>query len=220
MPSCNYKLFIFDMDGTLLDTSTGIIKSIRYTIEIFHKAMPGDDVLKKFIGPPLRESFSAMPDVLADEVDDMVTTFRKRYSEEELFNAQIYDGIFCLCQKLKDNDIKIAVATNKPEKFAKKLVKYFHLDQYINVVCGADELGTLTKADLIYKVIALEKLSNKKQAVMVGDTLGDAEAAYRCGIDFIGVRYGFGLSAEKGKICQYEAVRMADTPLGILEGML
>lgn len=193
MQNSKYELYIFDMDGTLLDTSPGILRAVRHTIDSFHKEMPEDDVLKKFIGPPLRLSFAALPDVVMNEVDDMVVAFRKQYSEHELFNASLYDGIQQLCECLHNNSVKMAVATNKPETFAKRIVGHFKLDKYINVVCGADEQGILTKADLIYRAMEMTQTYDKRKAVMVGDTMGDAEAAYECGLDFIGVKYGFGL---------------------------
>lgn len=220
MQNSNYKLFIFDMDGTLLDTSPGIVQAVRYTLDVYNKKIPNDTVLKTFIGPPLRVSFSALTDVVMDEVDDMVKTFRKQYSDQELFHANVYEGVYQLCECLQSNDIKIAVATNKPEKFANELVQYFNLDKYISIVCGADEQGMLTKADLIRRVIKLTQLDDKRKVVMVGDTLGDAYAALECGIDFIGVTYGFGLSGNKEELVQTKYVLMASSPLEIYKGEL
>lgn len=217
MQSSKYELYIFDMDGTLMDTSPGILRSIRHTIEHFHKRMPEDDVLKKFIGPPLRLSFAALPDVAINEVDDMVAAFRKHYSEQELFNARIYDGIQQLCECLHNNNVKIAVATNKPENFAKQLVQYFELDKNISIVCGADAQGTLTKADLIFRAMDFSQTYDKSKAVMVGDTIGDADAAYECGLEFIGVTYGFGLSDNKDDAIRTKAIRMASSPSEIYE---
>ncbi len=212
MQSSKYELYIFDMDGTLLDTSKGILRAVRYTIECFHKQMPEDEVLKMFIGPPLRLSFAALPDVSMDEAAEMVNVFRKRYSEQELFNASIYDGIERLCARLYNDNKKISVATNKPDNFAKKIIKYFKLDKYITIVCGSDEQGRLTKADLICKVMDLTQTVDKDKAVMIGDTIGDAEAAVNCGIDFIGVTYGFGLSYNKDDASRTKAIQMASSP--------
>lgn len=204
------------MDGTLLDTSSGILRAVRYTLEYFHKEIPDDDMLKKFIGPPLRLSFASLPDVAINEADEMVIVFRKQYSEYELFNARLYAGIEKLCEHLYANNVKIAVATNKPEKFAKKLIEHFKLAKYITIVCGANEQETLTKADLIYRIMEHFQIEDKSKVVMVGDTIGDADAAYECCVDFIGVTYGFGLSNKKEDIIRSKAIQMASTPLDIL----
>lgn len=187
-----YSLYVFDLDGTLLDSSPGIINAVCYTLRLFKKTIPDNEILTSFIGPPLKKSFSLIPDVEDDKIDDMVRAFRDEYRKKEIFNAKLYDGIMPLCQRISDDGIKMAIATNKPEEFAQKLVKYFQLDKFIPVVCGADAQGSLKKTDLIKSAIFLSKENNIESVVMVGDTISDAEAAEQCGVDFIGVDYGFG----------------------------
>jgi len=187
-----YELYIFDLDGTLIDSSPGILNTVRYTLNLFNKEIPDVDVLNAFIGPPLKTSFERLSDVTEQEAEEMVKAFRQEYKQGEILNANLYDGVVSLCQRLQDDDIKMAIATNKPEQFAQKLVKHFSLDGFILVVCGADMKGTLKKADLIRKAMDLSKVTDKKKVVMVGDTSGDATAAEDCGVDFIGVTYGFG----------------------------
>ena len=192
MAEKKYDLYIFDLDGTLIDSSPGILSTIRYTLNLFNKEIPEDDVLKAFVGPPLKRSFESLSDVNANEAEEMVKAFRQEYKKGEMLNANLYDGIVPLCQRLQDDGIKMAIATNKPEQFAKKLVKHFHLDGFIPVVCGADMGGNLKKTDLIKKAMELSEITDMEQVVMVGDTSGDAIAAEECGVDFIGVTYGFG----------------------------
>lgn len=188
----NYTLYIFDLDGTLIDTSPGILKTVRYTLEFFNKTIPDAETVKKFIGPPLKTSFTSYLEITEDEAEEMVKTFRQEYMKNELLNANLYDGVVSLCQKLQTNGIKLAIATNKPEQFAKKLVKHFRLDEFIPVVCGADMEGALKKTDLIKRAMELSGITDIEKVVMVGDTDGDAMAAKECGVDFIGVTYGFG----------------------------
>lgn len=192
MAEKKYALYIFDLDGTLIDSSPGILNTVRYTLKIFNKQIPTVEVLNLFIGPPLKKSFELLSDVNANEAEEMVKAFRQEYKKGEILNAALYDGVVSLCQRLQDDGIKMAIATNKPEQFAKKLVKHFHLDGFIPVVCGADMEGLLKKADLIKKAMELSEITDMEQVVMVGDTSGDAIAAEECGVDFIGVSYGFG----------------------------
>lgn len=211
MAAAKYSLYIFDLDGTLIDSSPGILNTIRYTLNLFNKEIPEDDVLKAFVGPPLKRSFESLSDINADEAEEMVKAFRQKYKKGEILNANLYNGILSLCQKLQDDGIKMAIATNKPEQFAKKLVKHFHLDGFIPVVCGADMEGLLKKADLIKKAMDLSGVTDKKKVVMVGDTSGDAIAAEECGVDFIGVSYGFG----DWKSATYTMVKLAELPMEI-----
>ena len=204
-----YSLYVFDLDGTLLDSSPGIINAVCDTLRLFKKAIPDNETLTSFIGPPLKKSFSLLPDVEDNEVDGMVRAFRDEYRKKEIFNAKLYDGVVPLCQRISDDRIKMSIATNKPEEFAQKLVKYFQLDRFIPVICGADAQGSLKKEDLIKKAILLSKESNIESVAMVGDTINDAEAAEKCGVDFIGVDYGFGNL--KGKFIK-NMVKLVEKP--------
>lgn len=207
-----YDLYIFDMDGTLIDTSPGIIKSVCHTLKAFDKAIPDDEILTSFIGPPLKKSFALLPDVAEDEAEEMVKVFRREYRGKEILNAKLYEGIISLCGKLCEDGAKLAVATNKPTPFAQKLASHFHLEQFIPVICGADMNGLLKKTDLIRKAMELSKEPNEEKTVMIGDTAGDAEAAAECGVDFIGVSYGFGIWESS----RYpNMVKIADKPADI-----
>lgn len=212
MAEKKYDLYIFDLDGTLIDSSPGILNTVRYTLKLFNKTIPDIDTITSFIGPPLKQSFALHPEVSEKEAEEMVVAFRQEYKKVEILNANLYDGIVPLCQRLQDDGIKMAIATNKPEQFAKKLVKHFHLDGFIPVVCGADMEGLLKKADLIKKAMDLSGVTDKKKVVMVGDTSGDAISAEECGVNFIGVNYGFGTW---NSVSHKNMVKLAGCPMEI-----
>ena len=77
--------------------------------------------------------------------------FRKHYQAGAVLHAEVYPGIRQLCAMLRERGIGMAVATNKPQRFAEALVQHFGLSDYLSPVCGADEAGRLKKADLIYE---------------------------------------------------------------------
>lgn len=204
-----YQLYVFDMDGTLLDSSSGIINAVCHTLKSFNKDIPDAKILKSFIGPPLKTSFSLLPDVDDTEVEKLVNNFREEYREREIFNANLYDGIIPLLKRLRSDGIRIAVATNKPEIFAKRLVAHFGLDAFIPVVCGTDMKGSLNKAELLRRAIVGSGIDKKEFVAMVGDTASDAKAANECGVDFIGVKYGFGIF--ESVLCS-SMVKMVEKP--------
>lgn len=190
-----YKLVVFDLDGTLLDTSEGILAAVRFTINTTGKSMPDPDKLKEYIGPPIQQSFADTFNITGNDLDNMALIFRDRYKDYELLKAKPYKGIYDLCNNLKNNSYMLAVATYKREDYAKKLLKHFKFNKYMSVICGADFEGKLTKADIIKKVISLANINDCNDVVMIGDTKHDALGAQRLGIDFIGVTYGFGYKA-------------------------
>lgn len=187
-----YKLVIFDLDGTLLDTSEGILSAAKYAISQSGRVIPNQDVLESYIGPPIQQSFAKTFGIKSKELDEMALLFRNQYKDVDLLKAVPYKGIYDLCQALLDKGFILAVATYKREDYALKLLEYYQFDKYMNIICGSDFAGQLTKADIIREVIELSKVDSYEEVVMIGDTHHDATGAEALGLDFIGVTYGFG----------------------------
>lgn len=187
-----YKLVIFDLDGTLLDTSVGIIEAVKYAIQTSGKNLPDRKELETYIGPPIQDSFAKTFKINGKELDNMALKFRNRYKDYELLKAMPYSNIYKICEKLIKQNCILAVATYKREDYALKLLKCFGFDKYMGIIQGADFDGKLSKADIIKKVIEVSGIKDYKEIVMIGDTIHDAKGAESLGIDFIAVTYGYG----------------------------
>lgn len=191
-----YKLVIFDLDGTLMDTSSGILMAVKDTIKEHCMPELTEGQIKTFIGPPIQWSFEAQYSISKDEAQRMADTFRALYSTKHLLGAVPYPGIYDLLQALNDRGIKSAIATYKREDYALRLLKHYHFDDYTDIMYGGDNDGTLKKRDIIQKCIDAASVKNLDEVVMVGDTLHDSNGAKELGVDFIGVSYGFGFHGE------------------------
>ena len=196
-----YKLVIFDLDGTLMDTSEGILSAVKYTIDKAGMSELTEEQMKSFIGPPIQKSFANIYGVDEVRANELASIFRERYSNVELFGAQPYDGIFELLEELAKRQIKTAVATYKREDYALRLLKKFHFDDYMSIMYGSDMEGRLSKSDIIRKCIEEANVSFDETA-MIGDTRNDEIGAHDLEIDFIGVTYGFGFKC-KNDMGQY-----------------
>ena len=194
-----YKLVIFDLDGTLMDTSAGILMSVKDTIKEFNMPELNEDQIKSFIGPPIQWSFEAQYKISSKEAQRMADTFRELYSTKHLLCAMPYPGIYELLKALVDKGIRLAVATYKREDYAIRLLKHYHFDEYIDIMYGGDNDGNLKKRDIIQKCIDASGIKNMEQIVMVGDTIHDANGADALGMSFIGVSYGFGFNEDDAK---------------------
>ena len=87
-----YEIAVFDVDGTLLDTTEGVLASVKYTIDKMGFEPLSEDVLKTFIGPPIQDSFAKAYNLSGDILQDIATCFRNRYKDYELLKAVPYDG--------------------------------------------------------------------------------------------------------------------------------
>ena len=187
-----YFAILFDIDGTLLDTSEGIISSVEYTVGKLGLRLLCEEEKKSFIGPVIFNSFKRMYPKLSDaEVKEAGEMFRNRYSTVDLMKAKLYDGVIELLKKLKSNGILIGIATYKREDYALEIVKRFGIADYCDCIIGSDVDGKLTKQDIINNCIDKLK-TDKSEILMIGDTDNDKIGAEKTGVDFLAVTFGFG----------------------------
>lgn len=210
-----YEIAVFDVDGTLLDTTEGVLASVKYTIDKMGFEPLSEDVLKTFIGPPIQDSFAKAYNLSGDILQDIATCFRNRYKDYELLKAVPYDGIYEVFDKLMERNVKLAVATYKRQDYAEAILKHFGFDKYTNILYGADHNNKLKKVDIIEKCMVDLGVTDYSNAVMIGDSSHDAIGAEKIGMDFIGVTYGFDFMAPED-VYKFKAVGAAAMPLDLL----
>lgn len=212
----HFDLVIFDVDGTLLDTSEGLKSSVNYTIEKHGLAPLNDEILDSFIGPPIQDSFSKAYGLEGNILQELATTFRDRYKEYDLLRAKPYAGIYEVFEKLSKKGIRLAIATYKRQDYALSILKHFGFDRFTDIMYGADHENKLKKQDIIEKCLKDAEVSDYSRAVMVGDSDNDAIGAVNIGTKFIGVTYGYGFKNVKD-VEKYPSVGVANTPLQLLK---
>ena len=191
-----YKYVLFDLDGTISESAVGIRKSLEHTITELGKPLPNLDDYKLYIGPPLVDTFRNICHFSEEECRDGIEIYRSFYDEKGKYFNKLYDGVKDVLVKLKEDGAKIAVCSSKYEKFAEEIVEILGVSDCFDAVCGSTLDGSRKdKKDLIpYAVKSLggDFNSEKENTVMLGDTYFDARGAKQCGVDFIGVEYGYG----------------------------
>ena len=184
-----YRAVIFDLDGTLVDSSDGIIRATEEAIDILKYPEMSPAEIRSYIGPPIGNSIIERNGLGADDLKEFNKIFRSIYKNKYLMNTTVYPGIMELLSDL--NDRFVGIATNKRIDYTMVLLDNLEMSAYCDIVEGLDMDGTLSKKDLIEKCVESSGES-RENIVMVGDTTSDMNAAKECGIDFIGVTYGFG----------------------------
>lgn len=211
----NKKNYIFDLDGTLLDTSEGILESVIYTIKKLNLAMLPEETLQTFIGPPVQMSFKDKYGMSTDEAQNAGEIFRDYYKSEALMKAKPFQGIYDTLENLLKRGKKLAIATYKREDYALLISQHFGFDKYCKSIHGADNFNQLRKSDII--VMCMTELSGQiSDSVYIGDTKHDALGAQEAGIDFLGVTYGFGFKT-KEDMDEYPNVGCVCNPCNIAE---
>lgn len=182
---------LFDLDGTLLDTSKGVIESFFFvTQKLGYPDVSIYDV-KEMIGSPVQKWFIKFFGVSSELAQEAANLFREYYLIYATTKADLYPGVLELLDILSKKRISIAVATYKREDCAIAMLNHFGIAKYCSSIHGADNFDRLTKSDIID--ICLNELNiERKKVVYVGDTMHDALGAQNAGINFIGVTYGMG----------------------------
>jgi len=207
-----YDVVLFDLDGTLLDTSEGIYNCVRYTESKMNLKPISDTELRKFVGPPARESYKKAYG-LSDEDVELALYYHREYGKTKaIYEAKPYDNMEMCLKELKKANYKLGVATLKLETQAVNILENLNLSQYFDVICGVDSSEKLTKKEVISNAC---KSIGEGKTVLVGDTLYDLKGALETNIDFIPVLYGFGFTnGDKLNL------QTADSPKQILEILL
>lgn len=204
-----YKYLLFDLDGTLTDSSEGILNCFIHALECMGKPVPERSELMKLIGPPLDVNFRELLGFSEEETQQGIKKYRERYSSVGWSENRPYDGIEELLKRLKAAGYTLAVATSKPEKFSVKILEYFSLAGYFETICGSGLDGTRdTKAEVIEETLA-RLGADKADAVMIGDRKYDIIGARQAGLECIGAEWGF---PQPGELKEFGALFTAKTP--------
>ena len=198
------QLVIFDMDGTLADTSEGIFNSIRYTQKMMDLPEITYEQMLSHVGPPMEESYHRNFGLTGEKLQQAVK-FHKEYAMQKGYRElKVYDGIIDLLNELRKNKIKTAVATLKAQSTAEKIADEYFSDLF-DIIVGADANAPKTKAQMLLECINKTQVK-KENAVLVGDSIYDANGAAEAEIDFIAVTYGFGFKSDEQISAEHIAV--------------
>ncbi|QWT18732.1 HAD hydrolase-like protein [Bacillus sp. NP157] len=185
-------LFLFDLDGTLIDSEIGIFAGIRHSMAAVGAEPPDDAALRSWIGPPLRVSFGAVLDGDADRVEAAVAAYSQRFHDVGWSEHKVYDGIPELIAGLAARGHHLAVVTSKVRPHAEPIIRHLPFGEaFDRVYAPAPSTAHSEKAEMVAAALAdFEHLES--DAFMIGDRRYDMEGAVANGVRGIGVLWGFG----------------------------
>ncbi len=188
-----YDNVLFDFDGTIMDSGPGILRCVCEIVEEFGYDMPEEAVLRKFIGPPLKQIFRQVFDISSQETDCVVDRYRELHKESNaILEADVYPGVVGLLQRLRNAGAKVGIASVKRETAVVETLKIHDMMEYFDVVAGGPPGVDIVQKDLVMQD-CMERMGIGVQGtVMVGDSLYDAEASEQLGVDFCVALWGYG----------------------------
>lgn len=191
------KYVLFDLDGTLTESGPGIMNSVGYALGKMNRPSPGEEVLRQFIGPPLKNSFMTLCGMTEKEAGEAIRLYRYYFSTRGIFENSPYDGVADMLATLSAAGLDLGVASSKPEVFVKRILDHFGLTPYFSHITGAlmDETRT-RKDEVLQEALSRIGCPPAGKVLMVGDKSHDVEGARVHGIRTVAVLYGYGTVQE------------------------
>jgi phosphoglycolate phosphatase len=210
--SLSGRLVLFDLDGTLVDSSSGIHSSVRHAAAQLGLPAPTAAQLRGMVGPPLQDGFALVLGVPVADVPRAVAAYRAHYAGGALLEATVHRGVPELLTALRAAGAILAVATSKPELFAVRLLRHTGLLPAFASVHGATMDGAVRHKDQVVAA-ALAAHPAGRDPVLVGDRSHDVLGAAAHGLPCIGAGWG---PAEDGELENAGAAAVAATPADVL----
>lgn len=185
--------FVFDLDGTLLDSEKGILDSLRFSI---NKHAPAylPKIHKGLIGPPISK---ILKKIIGSEylIEVISQEFRRHYDNSAELKTDLFPGVYEGLKELKKKN-KLFVSTNKPFTPTKKILHKLKIDDYFYKIYSSGSEGLMNKREIVHKIS-----SNSKdfKPIVIGDSPDDYESAKRNNLNFVYCSYGYGFLNDSDK---------------------
>ncbi len=193
-------LLIFDLDGTLADTSHDLIAALNAVLADYKEASVAPDLVRHLISQGAVGLFGAgfgpQYGMMTDEKKQALFQAFVTYYEQGLLNQiALYPGIQAALCALSAQGFKMAICSNKLTHLVERILEHLQIKHHFPVVCGSDFFNGIKKPDRRHVEGTMTQAGfeiSKKNAIFIGDAMNDINAAKNTGIPSVFVTYGFG----------------------------
>lgn len=192
----NKKLFIFDLDGTLVDTAPDFKNSINYMLNELNESEVSLEEIRNWVGYGARELIRRTvvdKNIPHDEkrIEEMLKIFLLHYTHNIDDDSVLFNNVKNVLEFLKNNGIKLAVCTNKMERLSNILLEKLNVLHMFDYLVGGDSLSK-SKPDPFPLLNICEKLNTEtSDSIMIGDSVTDLNAGKGAGMPVVLVSYGY-----------------------------
>lgn len=189
------KIMLFDLDGTLIDSTEAILESFGKAYEKCGGKFPKDEEITTLIGLPLEIMFIQLG-VNESEAMKYVTAYKEHYRTIHTQKTELLPNVVEAIE-MAHKSARLGVVTTKTGKYSRELLEHFDLMKYFDVLIGYEDVTNLKPhPEPILKALDLLGYSSETVSYMIGDTISDILAAKEANITSIGVLCGYGKKNE------------------------
>ena len=210
-----YDTYIFDLDGTLLDTLGDLAASTNYALRQTGMPERTIDEVRQFVGNGVRNLMRrAVPQGEENPLfEQAFAVFQQHYLEHGLDTTRPYPGIMQLLQTLKEHGKNVAVVSNKFQTATAQLCSHF-FGSLVDVAIGERENVRRKPAPDTVLTALSEMKAEAQGAVYIGDSDVDIDTARNCGMPCVSVLWGY---RDRRFLTKHGATTFAETPEDILK---
>ena len=192
----NKKLFIFDLDGTLVDTAPDFKNSINYMLNELNESEVSLEEIRNWVGYGARELIRRTvvdKNIPHDDkrIEEMLKIFLLHYTHNIDDDSVLFNNVKNVLEFLRNKGIKLAVCTNKMERLSNILLEKLNVLHMFDYLVGGDSLSK-SKPDPFPLLNICEKLNiETSDSIMIGDSVTDLNAGKGAGMPVVLVSYGY-----------------------------
>ena len=209
------KLIIFDLDGTLVDAYPAITASFNRTMKAFGYPRQKASIIRRAVG--WGDENLLRPFVEEAHVAPALSFYRRCHRVDLLKNSRVIGGAYAVLGALRTKGYKLAVATNRPQRFTWIIIRHLKLDRSLDYVVCADQLKNIKPHPEILIKIMHKFRAWRHQTVFVGDMRIDAQTARNAGVRGVMVTSGSHTKAELARERPWRIIRSIKTLPAVLE---
>ncbi|HEY9792761.1 MAG TPA: HAD family hydrolase [Candidatus Obscuribacterales bacterium] len=186
-----YKLAIFDFDGTLVDSTPGIVSCMGELIEELGYPKGLLEQWSQLVGVPLLKQMEILfPEKSAQFHEDIANLYRKKYDGRVIDICPPFPGLEDMLAELSSKNVMVSIATSKRRHLVEEVLVHLGLTKYFNMIVGAQDVSNHKPHPESVHVTVSSLQVNPKDAVVIGDSSFDLDMARNAGVDAIGVTTG------------------------------
>lgn len=184
-------VMIFDFDGTLVDTTEGIVRTTVKALERLGYVTPPEEEIKGLIGLPIAQSLSIAAGVTDPlKVKECVDTYRDIYFESGMRDIRPYPGVVETLRRLKEEGHTLCIATSRSKPSLKSILSSIGVLELFDILIADEDVVNKKPApDMVQKILS-ETGCDPQDTFMTGDTTFDIEMGHRAGVNTCAVTYG------------------------------
>lgn len=211
-----FRNIVFDLDGTLIDSSDGVVEAVNYSLRQMGESEQPPDKIKSFIGYPLSQmypTFSKLP------VEELYRHFQVKAAETVVASTCLLPGVESTLDKLRDTGYRFAIASTKIKRHIEGIVDKFGWADLVTTYAGGDEVENVKPDPEILRLVLKRMDALPGETIVVGDTINDILAAQAVPMMVVAVESPYGGRDEIVKSKPDYFISSIKDLVGLLEDM-